>query len=131
LGLVFGGSDDWGEQYAYMLGYYGRKHAWALVRYNSAKSGDNKTLAGFWKGAPNFVKGFSGWNHLRILRKNDLIALYCNGYKMPMPEPYYTYIRDAKYGTKRLVGLTLTSWEADFDKIEFDDFKLTPLGMPY
>ncbi|MBN1582377.1 MAG: hypothetical protein JXA89_16845 [Anaerolineae bacterium] len=133
LGLVFGASDDWTEQYAYMLGYWGVQHAWALIRYDGKKpdgSDISKDLSSYG-GAPWFVKGFDSWNHLSVRRVKDLIYLYCNGHRMPMPEPYYTYIQDGRYGTNRLVGLTITSWEASYDRIEFDDFKLTPLSMPY
>jgi hypothetical protein len=133
LGLVFGGNYNWTEHYAYMLGYWGRQHAWALIRYdgrNSEGKDKSKSLQKYG-GAPSFVKGFDGWNRLQVTRIRDRIYLFCNGHRMPVGEPYYTYIQDGKYGTNRYVGLTITSWEASFEKIEFDDFRLTPLSMPY
>ena len=133
LGVLFGGSDDWSEGYAFMLGYFGRQHQWALLRFDGRKAdGEYKTAKLInYGGAPPFVKGFAGWNHLEIVRIRDRIYLYCNGQRMPMPAPYYTYVQDGKYGTRRLVGVTTSTWEWNFDKIEFDNFELTPLSMPY
>lgn len=133
LGLIFGASNDMTQHYAYMLGYWGVQHAWGLIRYDgkTPEGGDISENLSRYGGAPGFVNGFDAWNHLSVTRIKDLIYLYCNGYQMPMPAPYYTYVQDGTYGTNRLVGLTITSWEGSFDKIEFDDFKLTPLSMPY
>jgi len=133
LGLIFGASDDWRQQYAYMLGYWGEQHAWAFLRYDgqTAEGKDIKTALSPYGGAPNYVYGYDSWNHLMIIRRGDMIILYCNGIRMPMPPPHYTYIMDGTYGTNRLIGLTITSWEASFEKIEFDNFKYTPLSMPY
>lgn len=133
LGLVFGGSNGWWQQYAYILGYWGSQPAWGLTRYDGKKeNGDDiKHKISAFGGAPGSCKGHDSWNHLAVVRIRDLIYLYCNGGTMPAEPPDYTYFRDGTYGTNRLVGLMISSWEADFDRIEFDNFMLTPLSMPY
>ena len=130
LGMVFGGSDDWYQYYAFMLGFWGKQPAWAVIRFDGIGDGENKGLRSY-SGAPDFVKGWDHWNHLVVIRIRDRISVYVNGFIMPIPGPYYTYFQDGKYGTNRLVGLTVTSWEANMGKMEFDDFRLTPLSMPY
>lgn len=130
LGMVFSGSDNWYQYYAYMLGFWGSQPAWSVQRFDGINKGENVSLSAYG-GAPPYVKGFDGWNHLTVVRVKDLIYVYANGYQMPMPAPYYDYIRDGTYGTNRLVGLTVTSWEVNFGKMEFDNFRLTPLSMPY
>jgi len=128
LGLVWGGNDTWSQGYGYHIGFGGYQFTWAIARYDGPSA---FTYLANWGGAPDFVHNWDNWNHLSIVRIRDYIYVYCNGYPMPLPPPYYNYLVDGTYGTNRLVGLTVTSWEWSQDEIEFDNFKLTPLSMPY
>lgn len=132
LGMVWGGNDTWMEGYGYLLGFAGEQHSWGVSRFDGMSGGKPiVTNLTHWGGAPGFVKNWDNWNHMAISRIRDRIYVYCNGYPMPLPGPYYDFLSDNKYGTNRLVGLTVTSWEWSQDEIEFDNFTLTPLSMPY
>ena len=123
LGLAFSGNDTWSDYYAFALSFNFSQPWWAVVAYQNDVQID---LSGGYNGAPSFVRSGYQWNHLMIIRQQNQIRVYCNDRKMP--EGTYT---DSRYGTNRLVGLTVTSYEWDRGEVEFDNFKLTPMSMPY
>jgi len=126
LGLVFGGNDDFSEYYVFMLANGAAQHFWGIFRFEGYDSHSIDRDA--YIGAPGFVHDWDGWNRLTVVRVQDQILLYCNGRKM-LDQPYdYT---DAHYGTNRLVGLTITSYELNWQDVDFENFRLTPLSMPY
>jgi hypothetical protein len=137
LGIVFNGNEDWTKGYAFMLAYGGAQHHWALFRFDGrVTSGPQNgnpdiTYLSKWGGAPSFVKNWDRWNRLKVRRIRDRIYLYCNGYRMPLPAPYYTYVQDSKYYPGGYVGIIITSYEAKYERIEFDNFALTPVSGPY
>jgi len=117
LGIVFGGNDTWTEYYAFMLVFNFKQHFWSFARVEPTD--DFNRLS--WGGAPNFVRPYKNWNHLKVVRIGSSIRVYCNGIQMPNGE--YT---DATYGAGRLVGVLATSYEGSTGEVEFDNFKLTP-----
>ena len=134
LGLVFGGEIvydargnlTFAEFYEFTLAYNKAQHLWAVRRRNA-----NWSVVDLddFDGVPSFVGSYDSWNHLRILRILDKIHVYCNGRRMPgQPSEGYT---DGTYGTNRMVGVSVGSWELDRGDMHFDNFKLTPLSMPY
>ncbi len=128
LGLTWGGNDTWSQGYHYLFGFGGEQFSWVVSRFDGLTAITHLTVPG---GTPPYVNNWDNWNHLTIVRVRDRIYVYCNGQAMPLPGPYYDYLVDSTYGTNRLVGLTTTSWEWSQDEIEFDNFTLTPLSMPY
>ncbi len=133
LGLIFGGNDNWTEYYAFMLAYNFKQHFWSVARVEP-RPGSNPveleyhwlldTYSG-WGGTPPDVQWYSRWNHLMIVRVDDRIAVYVNGFHMPGGT-----FTDGTYGRNRLVGLLATSFELNKGEVEFDNFQLTPLSMP-
>ena len=126
LGLVFGGSDDWQEYYGFLIAFNFKQHYWAVVRAKPPEQSHSYLSDGAWGGVPGgVVHSESRWNHLMIVREGSSIRVYSNGIHMPNG----TY-SDSHYGSKRLVGLLMTSYEWDRGEVEFDNFELTPLSMP-
>jgi hypothetical protein len=123
LGLAFSGNNTWSEYYAYLLAFNFEQHFWSVAR---VEPGEVFHRLESWAGVPGFVNNQSQWNHLMIERVGHTIRVYCNGRQMPGGQ----YL-DANYGTQRLVGLTVTSFEWNRGEIEFDNFALTPLSKPY
>ncbi len=133
FGLAFGGSNDWLQGYNFSLAFGLSQPFWVVSRFDGLNTTTKRFIVHdltVWGGAPDFVRNWDGWNHLTIVRIQDRIYPYVNGILMPLPDPY-EYVRDGTYGTNRLVGLLVTSYEWSGDEIEFDNFKLTPLSMPY
>jgi hypothetical protein len=135
LGLVFGGGKPvWHPQrelwvlsefYEYALAYKSAQHLWTVRRRDA--NWNVHYLQG-WGGVPSFVGSRDRWNHFEVLRIQDKIHVYCNGRRMPsQPAEGYT---DGTYGTNRLVGVSIGSWELDRGEMEFDNFALTPLSPP-
>jgi hypothetical protein len=127
LGLVFGGSSDFKELYEFALSYGSAQHQWGVRRRNA--DGTLYKLDDF-DGVPSFVGWYSDWNHLQVIRIKDRIQVRINGRIMPGIPNDGWYI-DGTYGTNRQVGVSIGSWELNGGEMEFDNFKLTPLSMPY
>jgi hypothetical protein len=114
------------EFYEFLLSYHSRQHTWAVRRQNADDTTDYLETFG---GVPSWVGWYDHWNHLGVLRKQDRIWVYINGRRMPgMPDDGYI---DGTYGTNRQVGVSIGSWELSSGEIEFDNFRLTPISMPY
>jgi hypothetical protein len=134
LGLVFGGEIvydargnlTFAEFYEFTLAYNKAQHLWAVRRRNA-----DWTVVDLddFDGVPSFVGSYDSWNHFRVRRILDKIHVYCNGRRMPgQPSEGYT---DGTYGTRRMVGVSVGSWELDRGDMDFDNFLLTPLSGPY
>jgi len=130
LGLAFGGNDDWTEFYAYLLTYDFAQPQWAVarVKWRADQAKWEWTYLDDFDGAPSHVRGWDGTNRLQVIRAQNEITVWCNGELMPMPDGRYI---DGTYGTNRQVGVIVTVWELSWGEMEFDNFKLTPLSMPY
>jgi hypothetical protein len=120
LGIAFCGDDAWYGYYALLLSAGGAQHSWALVRLEGGST--HYMINDGFRGTGNYVKGFSGWNHLEVVRIGDVIRVYINGRLLPNGQ-----VTNSEYGRGRLVGLTVTSYEFDEGEVRFDNFKLTPL----
>jgi hypothetical protein len=134
LGLVFGGEivqdvvGNWtvAEFYEFVLAYKSAQHQWAVRRRDADWSVRDLQPFG---GVPSFVGSWGYWNHFVVLRIQDKIHVFCNGRRMPSQPP--EGFTDGTYGTNRLVGVSIGSWELDRGEMEFDNFLLTPLSQPY
>jgi hypothetical protein len=120
LGLVFNATDSFDHFYALMLAMGAAQNFWALVRFDNTRA-TYETNSGY-RGGPNFMKDWDGWNHLEVRVIDGEINVYCNGKWLPGGMAEGKYLAD-----NRLVGLVATSYEFDNAEIEYDNLKLTPL----
>jgi len=121
LGLAFGGDDDWSGFYAFLLQDGASQHLWAVVRVVNTRF--RYLTEGRWRGDERaYIHDWDGTNHLMVVRQGDEITVYVNGKKFRKGQ-----FTDSSYGPGRLVGLTISSFEFSNGKVEFDNFKLTPL----
>ena len=120
LGLAFDATDDWNGYYALMIAAGAAQHSWALVRFRNTRA-KYLTNKGY-RGGPTSMRNYTGWNRLMVIRIGDTIRVYNNGSKLPNGT-----VVDTTYGPAGLVGVVATSYEFDKGRIEYDNFKLTPL----
>jgi hypothetical protein len=108
--------------YALMIAMGAAQNFWSLVRFDDTRA-TYETNDGY-RGGPNFMRDWDGWNHLEVRVIDGYITVYCNG----KPLPGRQLPVEGKYlADGRLVGLVATSYEFDNAVVEFDNFELTPL----
>jgi hypothetical protein len=128
LGLAFSGDDEWTGFYTMIIAAGSAQHFWAVVRFQRVGNRyKTKPLTNDgYRGGPLSMKNHSGTNRLMVTRIGDTIKPYCNGSALPVGDGR-PYAVDDTFGTNRLVGVVVTSYEFSYGEVDFDNFELTPL----